>query len=147
MKKHFIIPFTFVLAVFLTSCNTGPKPIDYGSDGCHYCKMTIVDKIHGAEIVTKKGKVFKFDATECMLNYAQDNLDTEIGSFYTNHYESPTDLIAASEATFLISEALPSPMNGNITAFKTKNTAEKVQAEIGGTLYTWKELKQHQKRK
>ena len=138
MKKHFIIPFAFVLAVFLTSCNTGPKPIDYGNDGCHYCKMTIVDKIHGAEIVTKKGKVFKFDATECMLHYAQDNLDTEIENFYTNHYENPTDLLLASEAMFLISEALPSPMNGNITAFSTKNTAEKVQTELDGILYAWK---------
>jgi copper chaperone NosL len=31
--------------------------------------MTIVDKVHAAEIVTKKGKVCKFDATECMINY------------------------------------------------------------------------------
>lgn len=143
MKNVIIV---FLLAVFFTSCNTGSKPIDYGNDGCHYCKMTIVDKIHGAEIVTNKGKVFKFDATECMLNYLQDNPDTEVGNFYTNHYENPTDLIAVTEATFLISEALPSPMNGNITAFKERNTAEKVRAEKDGTLYTWEELKQHQKK-
>ena len=132
MKAHIIIPFVFVLTFFFTSCNTGPKPIDYGSDGCQYCKMTIVDKIHGAEIVTNKGKVFKFDATECMLNYLQDNPDTKSGNFYTNHYESPTDLIATPEATFLISKALPSPMNGNITAFKERNPQKKYKLKKMG---------------
>lgn len=138
MKNVIIV---FLLAVFFISCNTGPKSIDYGNDGCHYCKMTIVDKIHGAEIVTNKGKVFKFDATECMLNYLQDNPDTEVGNFYTNHYENPTNLIPTSEATFLISKALPSPMGANITAFENKIDAEKIQADKNGTLYTWDELK------
>ena len=37
--------------------------------------MTIVDKVHAAEIVTQKGKVYKFDATECMINF-MDEFDT-----------------------------------------------------------------------
>ena len=48
-----------VLLLIFTSCNVGPQAINYGSDGCHFCKMTIVDKVHAAEIVTKKGKVYK----------------------------------------------------------------------------------------
>ena len=47
-----------VLMLLFFSCNVSPKPIEYGSDGCHYCKMTIVDKVHAAEMVTKKGKVY-----------------------------------------------------------------------------------------
>lgn len=143
MKKYVVFIVVVVSALLVTSCNTGPKPIDYGNDGCHYCKMTIVDKIHGAELVTEKGKVFKFDATECMLNYQKDNPAIEHGNFYTNYYENPSALINSAEATFLISEKLPSPMNGNITAFKDKNEAQKVQAEIDGTRYTWDALKNH----
>jgi copper chaperone NosL len=125
----------------ILSCSNSPKPIAYGDDGCHYCKMTIVDKIHGAELISDKGKVFKFDATECMLNYVADGNVEEVGSFLTNHYESPTALISATEATFLISENLPSPMGAYLTAFESSVEAKKVQAEKGGELYNWEALK------
>lgn len=141
MKNNLRISLLALLAVFTTSCNTGPQAIDYGNDGCHYCKMTIVDKIHGAEFVTEKGKVYKFDATECMLNYAQDAPIIDTGIHYTNYYESPTILIPSSEAAYLISQELPSPMGANLTAFKDKSTAEKIQLDLGGTLYNWDELK------
>ncbi len=127
----------------IMGCSNSPKPIDYGNDGCHYCKMTIVDKIHGAELITDKGKVFKFDATECMLNYVAAGNEAEVASFLTNHYESPTALISATEATFLISENLPSPMGAYLTAFEDAAQAEKVKAEKGGELYTWEALKTH----
>jgi copper chaperone NosL len=125
----------------MMGCSNSPKPIDYGNDSCHYCKMTIVDKIHGAEIITDKGKVFKFDAAECMLNYVADGHEAEVASFLTNHYEKPTALISANDATFLISDNLPSPMGAYLTAFESAAQAEKVQAEIGGELYTWEALK------
>ena len=76
--KHYIF-ISLLLLVF--SCNVSPKPIDYGSDGCHFCKMTIVDKVHAAEIVTKKGKVYMFDATECMINFRKDFFHYRIGEF------------------------------------------------------------------
>ena len=53
--------FISMALLLLNGCSKGPKPIDYGNDGCHFCKMTIVDKIHGSELITEKGKVFKFD--------------------------------------------------------------------------------------
>jgi copper chaperone NosL len=127
----------------LSACSKGPQAIDYGNDGCHFCKMTIVDKIHGAELITDKGKVFKFDATECMLNYVDENKALPISSLLTNYYDIPTEFIPTQEAVFLISEKLPSPMGANLTAFKTKESAEKVLVEKGGELYTWEALKTH----
>jgi copper chaperone NosL len=145
--KQFVKSFGLVLGfITILSCTHSPKPIAYGNDGCHYCKMTIVDKIHGAELITDKGKVFKFDATECMLNYAADINEAEEGSFLTNHYESPTALISATEATFLISENLPSPMGAYLTAFEDAAQAEKIQTEKGGELYNWETLKTHLKK-
>lgn len=141
MKKTItVIVFTVAFLLFL-SCNNGPKPIDYGNDGCHFCKMTIVDKIHGSELITDKGKVFKFDATECMLNYLNDDNDLQVETLLTNYYEAPTEFINIENATFLISENLPSPMGANLTAFKTQEAAEKVLSEKGGKLYDWSALK------
>ncbi|MEP1487776.1 MAG: nitrous oxide reductase accessory protein NosL [Algibacter sp.] len=135
--KHYL---TIALLLLFLSCNVSPKPIKYGSDGCHFCKMTIVDKVHAAEIVTKKGKVYKFDATECMINFMKDFDTSEIKLNLSNNYTEPETLIDATKATFLISENIPSPMGAFLSAFKNKADAEKFQAEKGGDLYTWKTL-------
>ena len=46
------------------SCSKTPQPINYGTDMCHFCQMTIVTKTHAAQMVTTKGKQYKFDAIE-----------------------------------------------------------------------------------
>ncbi|WP_339756878.1 nitrous oxide reductase accessory protein NosL [uncultured Winogradskyella sp.] len=138
--KHYSIAALFL---FIFSCNVSPKAIDYGNDGCHFCKMTIVDKVHGGEIVTNKGKVYKFDASECMINFLKE-FDTSIVELYlANNYSEPEVFIDATKATFIISENIPSPMGAFLSAFKNKADAEKAKAEKGGTLYTWIELLEH----
>ena len=122
------------------SCNISPKAIVYGNDGCHFCKMTIVDKVHAAEIVTNKGKIYTFDATECMVNFQKEFDTLEIKLYLSNNYNEPEALIDATKATFLISKNIPSPMGAYLSAFKTKNEALMVQSEKGGTLYSWQEL-------
>ena len=138
--KHYSI---FVLLLMLIGCNTAPKAIDYGNDVCHFCKMTIVDKVHAAEIVTKKGKVYKFDATECMINFIKEFDQSQIKHFLSNNYLEPEALIDATKATFLISKNIPSPMGAYLSAFKTKAEAEKIQAEKEGKLYSWETLITH----
>ena len=140
--KHYSI---IALLFLFFSCNVSPQAIDYGNDGCHFCKMTIVDKVHAAEIVTKKGKVYTFDATECMVNFLKDFETSEIKLHLSNHYSEPEALIDATQATFLISENAPSPMGAFLTAFKTKDAAKIVLNEKGGKLYSWDELLNHLK--
>ena len=140
--KHYFFR-SFLLFVF--SCQVKPSPINYGHDGCDFCRMTIVDKVHAAELVTNKGKVYKFDATECMINFL-DEFDTqEVALYLSNDYSHPEVLIDATKATFLISENVPSPMGAFLSAFSSKVEAEKVQAEKEGHLFTWEELKVHLK--
>lgn len=139
--KHYSI---IALLLILYGCNVSPKTIDYGNDGCHYCKMTIVDKVHATEIVTKKGKVYKFDASECMIHFLKEFEDTsKIELYLANNYTSPETFIDATKATFLISKKIPSPMGAFLSAFKNKTDAEKEQAKKGGTLYTWSEIQNH----
>ncbi len=135
---HYSILALLLLLTF--SCNVAPKPIVYGSDGCSFCTMTIVDKVHAAEIVTKKGKVYKFDATECMINYLEDFDTSEIQLYLSTNYTEPEVFTDATKATFLISENIPSPMGAFLSAFENKTDAEKFQSEKGGDLYTWSEL-------
>ena len=126
--------------IILVSCGKEKQPIAYGEDSCDFCKMTIVDQIHGAEIVTDKGKVYKFDALECLIDFKQEMVKETPEQFFTNHYLVPSELISAQTAIYLISENIPSPMGEFITAFPNREQAQKVQLEKGGAIYTWNEI-------
>lgn len=126
--------------ILVISCNPGPKPIDYGSDTCYFCRMTIVDRQHGAEIVTDKGRVYKFDSVECMVNSRVEIGAENIAHYLCNHYNKPGELIDASGASFLISEALPSPMGANLTAFRNAGEAGEIQRTEGGAIFNWTSL-------
>lgn len=138
MKKYALVLGIFLLS-FL-SCNTSPKPIGYGSDSCHFCSMTIVDKQHAAQFMTKKGKSYAFDATECMLNHLKEIDASTVGLYLVNDYDAPGELINATKATYLISKSIPSPMGEFLTAFADRDTAQNILVENQGTLYSWQEL-------
>lgn len=134
-----LVYLSLVLFVF-ASCEVSPRPINYGADGCHFCSMTIVDKQHAAQIVTKKGKAFKFDAVECMMNHLKDVDVATIELFLVNDYQTPGDLIDAKKATFLISKEIPSPMGEYLSGFQSRVEAENIEDENNGKLYSWNEL-------
>ena len=140
MKNHRSI--IFLLFAVLVSCKVGPEPINYGSDVCHYCSMTIVDPQHVAEYVTKKGKAYKFDSIECMMNALKEADREEIALYLVGDYGDPGIWINAARATFLISQGVPSPMGGFLSAFGNRETAELVREEQGGKLLDWKEVQE-----
>ncbi len=130
----------FVFVLFLGACSTKPRPIDYGTDGCHFCRMTIVDRQHAAQIVTQKGRIYSFDAIECMVNHLKDIDSGTVALFLVNDYTQPGELIDAKTSTYLISEGIPSPMGEFLSAFENKVDAQNAQKEHGGELYSWEEL-------
>ncbi|WP_117883126.1 nitrous oxide reductase accessory protein NosL [Aureibaculum luteum] len=138
MKKLY---FLLSLSLILVSCSIEPSKIEYGKDACNFCKMTIVDKTHAAQIVTKKGKSFKYDAIECMLNDMEDKDKSKLELFLVTDYLNPTTLIDANSATFLISPAIKSPMGANLSAFKNKEDVEKLVKTDVDKSYNWQELK------
>ncbi len=133
---------SFFSLLFLVSCSVEKSPINYGKDACHFCQMTIVDRQHASEVVTDKGKAYKYDSIECMLNDMNENNERKIELYLIDDYSKPGELIDALKATYLISENLPSPMGANLTGFGSKEKAVETQKEKGGTLYSWNELKQ-----
>lgn len=130
-----------LISLLLASCTVEESPIVFGKDACHYCMMNIVDKQHAAEIVTQKGKPFKYDAIECMMRDILERDESSIALFLMTDYFAPGKLVDATESTYLISENLPSPMGANLTGFQSKSKAEEVHKAKGGTLYSWNELK------
>jgi copper chaperone NosL len=134
--------FSVIILLLLISCSPKPKEIYYGQDGCHYCSMTIVDRQHAAELVTEKGKVYKFDAAECMINYLSED-KTSMAYYLVTDYTKPEGLIDAQSATFIISPNIPSPMRANLSAVAKLEKAIELQELKGGNLYSWDELLIH----
>lgn len=130
-----------LLLLSIMACSSGPKEINFGSDKCDFCSMNIMDKPYGTELVTDKGKVHKFDSSECMINYMHENQDKAYSHVLTCTMDNPGVLVDAKSSYFLVSENMPSPMGANITAYSTKELADVSQAENGGEVYDFERIK------
>ncbi|WKK65553.1 nitrous oxide reductase accessory protein NosL [Lutimonas zeaxanthinifaciens] len=139
MKKVFNTAFAGILFLFF-SCDIAPEEINYGTDACSFCKMTIVDQKHAAQYVTIKGKQFKFDAIECMVNDIAENGSQKVGIWLVADFENPGNMVKADNAYYLISKSIKSPMGANLSGFASEETAVSTQMEYGGKLYNWEEL-------
>jgi copper chaperone NosL len=130
------------LAFFLVSCSTQPEPFKYGTDICHTCKMGIVDIKFGNEIITKKGKIFKFDDIGCTIRYLKSGSieQKDIAQTVVINYEKKNDFIDVNNASFVVSEEIRSPMNFNTAAFTTKEAATKFLAGKSGKIFNWNEI-------
>ena len=136
---------TLVYLVFMflfQTCAVEPEPISYGIDHCDFCRMKIMDARYGAEIVTQKGKTFKFDAIECLINYKKRNEIEESTLAWTmiTDYTNPSQLVNASDCYYLRAKSLPSPMGMSLTGLTDQKTAMEIQKEHKGEIYDWKEL-------
>jgi copper chaperone NosL len=130
-----IVGFSFVLA----SCQKGPKEIMYGHENCTFCSMTIIDDKHAAQIVTNTGKVYVFDAIECMLRSLEFHAD-KAEQILVMDFNNPGTYLNAAEASYLIAPRLPSPMGANLSAFGSIEEAENIGYD--GTIYTWSTIKE-----
>lgn len=138
-------PFAYlILLVLFVSCTVKVQPIEYGTDDCDFCKMGIVDNKHAAQLVTTKGKNYKFDAIECMLHYIEQQNQplTIYQHLLVTDLLNPGVLIPAEEANFIISKNIPSPMGAFLSATKTKEQATKLLEEYTGDHYTFATLRQ-----
>lgn len=137
----------FLFVIFLSACSISPKEISYGSDICDFCKMTIVDKQHSAQLVTTKGKPYLFDAIECLVPFINENPEKEAGLLLVADYKNLGNLIDAKSAYYLISPSIPSPMGAYLSAFNSKVAATSMKESNGGKIFTFEELEQGLKEK
>lgn len=129
--------------LLLAACSTEPQEIDYGSENCHFCTMTISDDRFASELILKTGKAQKYCSIECMVRDANrtENFTAEdVDNYYVIDMTKPKIFIPVADVTFLVSENIQSPMGANLAAFKEKSNAEELQKDWDGVLYSWDEL-------
>lgn len=127
-----------VLLLSTMGCSNGPAPIEYGKDNCAECEMTITDKRFGAECITGKGKVLRFDSIECLVLFVKKNPKATEGNpeYYVTDFMNPGTLINSTEAFYTHDENIKSPMGENLAAFSKQIDGKRILGEKAG-FYTW----------
>ena len=129
-----------LLVATLAACsNSEAQDLKINKDRCNFCEMTISDGRFGAEIITKKGRVYKFDDLICLLDYVKANKQ-EIAKFYVNDYGQNNKLIDATTAFYVESSTLRSPMRGNFAAYANKKDAQVFADKVESFVMTWDDL-------
>jgi len=141
--RKILSPILFLfIALFLNSCEPEVQAINFGQDGCSYCRMTIVDEFYGSEILTTTGKAYKFDSIECLTAFL---LKEKISSkkthdiFFTD-FEHVGNLYPLKDVIFVQAKKLKSPMGLNLSAYRSQKTAEDVALLYFGEIMTWEQV-------
>ena len=131
----------FFIIFILSSCGSnGPQVILINKDACEFCKMTITDGRFMAQLLTKKGRVYKFDDLSCMLSYSNALNKTSIENFYVANYEKQNELMEAAKAWYVADSSFKSPMGGNTAAFASKESAVLQAAKYKANSIDWNTL-------
>src|SRR5579875_449854 len=100
-----------MLMFFLNACTVKPQPFAYGKDNCEDCSMTIMDPKFGGEIITKKGKVYKFDDTHCLVHFLKQGhvKEADIAQTVFVDYNNDKNFLDVKSSYFVVSDQLKSP--------------------------------------
>jgi copper chaperone NosL len=137
-KKMHATAVVALCCLVLASCTPKAEKFVIGKDACAECKMTIMDPKFGGEIVTKKGKVYKFDDAHCMAKFMQRR-GVEMDDIHQTlfiDYTGGTEFINVKQAEFVVSSTFKSPMGSNAAAFATKAAANNKASQIEGSKTT-----------
>lgn len=140
--KKSLVTAMIVLVTCLYSCTVKPEIIQAGKANCDFCKMTIMDVRFVAELITAKGRIYKFDDAHCLLSYLHSGAITkkDTKAIYLADYNNPSQFVTTDNALLLKSDALKSPMSGNIAAFATDAARSRLHATINGELLFWNSI-------
>lgn len=142
MNRIRLIGCLYISIWMMQGCSTEPEPLVFGTDVCSFCKMTLVDQKFGAELVTNKGKVYKFDDANCFMNFyhAANEATDEYAHVLVVDYANPGKLIPAREAYYVKSPEIRSPMDGQVAGFAEKGMMDKFKQEWKGIYLSWGEF-------
>ena len=140
MNRQIIKPVYVLSLIVLASCaSRGPAEIHYGQDQCDYCKMTVADEKFGSELVTSKGKIYKFDSIECLAAYTHvnSNENASVNSMWVTDFNSAGTFIRVDSATIIFSEQQNSPMGVGLMAISSSSQTVDFINEKGGRILNW----------
>lgn len=147
-RKKTVAALLIPVILFVSSCTAKPQPFEPGKDNCHFCKMGITDTRFGGELITKKGKVFKFDDLSCLARFIQGGGEEKenISKTLTVLFEKPNEFLDVNKAVFVASPDVRTPMGSNTIAFENNTSAQNfTKDKPQAVIMTWEQLMQKMK--
>lgn len=138
-----LISISIIIASLFIGCGRRkPIEIHYGQDQCDYCKMIIVDPAFGSEMITEKGKVYKFDSIECLAAFSMVGgvASGDVHSMWVTNFELPKTFLKFDKAAIIATKRQKSPMGAGLVAVATPEQAARLIEVVGGTVLNWEQV-------
>ena len=100
----------------------------------------IVSENSHVSIIANDAEELRFSSIECMLGFIRNKTGIKYTDILVTNYDLPGEYSKAQDAFFLKSEAIPSPMAANISAFPSLKKAETYSSLETDKIFNWEEL-------
>ncbi len=134
---------TLIFGLLLAACQPENRPVRIGEE-CAHCRMQITAPQYAAELVTKKGRQYVFDDLSCLVRFLNEEpaIAGQAAQLLAADYRQPTRWVPVTEAAFVRSAQLRTPMNGQTVALATDTAAQTLSQQLrpAGTPLTWPQL-------
>ncbi|WP_290709760.1 nitrous oxide reductase accessory protein NosL [Flavihumibacter sp. CACIAM 22H1] len=136
----FLFPL-LTIPFLLKGCSASPETIPYGKQSCQYCKMTLLEKQFGTELVAATGKAYFFDDITCLQAYIREGQPGSSGNYqvFMSDYKNADKLLNLNQAFLYKSPELKGPMGGTIAAFESEQARTEFSKTKPGQNSSWKE--------
>jgi copper chaperone NosL len=149
-SMHYSMKWLWLLLalLFVSGCAQGiaeisPPDIRYGEDLCAECNMIISDPRFAAayahEISAGRYEQVAFDDIGDMLMHTAKYPEQKVVGWYVHDYKSE-EWLDATNAHFVASSTIVTPMGHGLAAFATAEDAQALAAESGAEVLTWEML-------
>ncbi len=111
------------------------RPVRVGVDVCPYCNMTVIDARYAAQMITRTGKVYSYDAIECLVDHLNGygGPKAEPRELYAADFAASradrVELRAVGDLVFLYHRRIRTPMGGGLAAFARSEDADRFVRE------------------
>lgn len=147
MRRRVLILFALAGLAVTTGCERAPRPlappvVHYGQDMCAVCSMIVSEERFAGAVALRRGKriehFFFDDIGEMLAEYAPP--EHEEIAWYV-HDADTLAWLDASEAWYVRSEDLRTPMATGVAAYATRAAAETARETHGGTVLDFAALR------
>jgi copper chaperone NosL len=103
--------------------------------------MTIADPRFSGEVVTKKGRIYKFDDITCLKKYLLKEGEDKMAHILIADFTDEHSLHSVKESFYVQFKSINSPMQGNIIALKNKDSAGNYAQKHNAKVESWTDIK------
>jgi len=132
-----IITAALLLLALACQADQRPQAIE-AHDACASCRMAISQPQYAAQVVDREGTAYKFDDIGCMLRYLNNHTFPQRRLYVMDYVNR--QWLEAESAVFVRSEAIRSPMNGGLAAFRDQSAAQHFLKNSSGQIVGLAEL-------